>query len=59
MLVEVIFVLVLDIFFYQDYMNKEIFHLSVTDQKDSTERSKNRTLICTKKISNKVTFVEF
>lgn len=32
MLVEAIFVLVLEFFFCQDYMNKELFHLSVTDQ---------------------------
>jgi hypothetical protein len=33
MLVEAIFVLVLEFFFCQEYMNKEIFQLSVPDQK--------------------------
>ena len=49
MLVEAIVVFVLELFLYQDYMNKEIFHLSVTHQKDSIECNKNRTLSCTKK----------
>jgi hypothetical protein len=50
MLVEAILVLFLEIFFCQEYMNKEIFHLSVTDQRTELSAARTEFSVATKNV---------
>jgi hypothetical protein len=50
MLVEAIFVLVLVFFFCQEYMNKELFHLSVTDQRTALSAARTELSVAPKKM---------
>jgi hypothetical protein len=58
MLVEAICILVLEFFFCQEYMNKEIFHLSVTDQRTALSAARIVLPFAPKNVK-KVTIVSF